>query len=85
MSEYCEFDPEWDSKEADEMFAGAMERCNMRVFEVTNWNAPDDTGNDFYKFYFVAEDLRGVVKRLEDEGTLNDTRSIIDLDMVVEE
>jgi len=85
MSEYREFDPEWDSKEADEMFAEAMKRCNMRVFEVTNWNAPNGSDDEFYKYYFVAEDFLGVVKRLEDEGTLDDTRSIIDLDMVVEE
>jgi hypothetical protein len=84
MSEYREFDPEWDSEEADEMFAEAMKRCNMRVFEVTNWNAPDGSDDEFYKYYFVAENMHELVKRLADENTLEETRSIIDLNMFVE-
>jgi len=55
-----------------------------RLFTVTSFNAWDEETHELTVFHMVAKDMTSLVKFLEDEGTLEDTASIIDEEVWVD-
>lgn len=57
----------------------------QRLFKVTNFNVWEEGTNKLVPYYMVANSISDVVQFLKDEGTLDDTATIEDCEIPIDE